>query len=159
MDRSKFYYSDGVPFHGIFREIPMSGQWIKEEPKEPVYTIDTKDTDLPSAHQIYMNSMNEYDAAVKLTPSWEYWQGMLKSVTIKRMIENWREEKMLKDQAAAREMLWEQAKKGNVSAMKVLYESKKEEAEQKRRMSRAQQEDLRHQQLAEATISRLKVVK
>lgn len=158
MDRSKFYYSDGVPFHGIFKEIPMSGQWIKEEPKEPVYTIEVQDSDLPSAHQIYMNSMNEYDAAVKLTPSWEYWQGMLKSVKIKRMIENWREEKMLKDQAAAREMLWDQAKKGNVSAMKVLYESKKEEAEQKRRLSRAQQEDLRHQQLAEATISRLKIV-
>ena len=135
MDKSKFYYSDGIPFHGIFREIQLSGQYTKEE-KEPLYTILEEDDDLPSAHRIYMESMNEYDAAMKLVPTWTYWNTMLKhSVRIRHQVESWREEKLLRDQARAKAMLWAQAEKGNISAQRVLYESKKEEAEQRRRQS------------------------
>lgn len=111
----------------------MSGVWIKGEEKEPVYTISEEDGELPSAHKIYMQSMNEYDAAMRLVPTWSFWTQMIKhSIKIKRMLESWREEKMLMDQARARAMLWEQAAKGNISAQKILYESKKEEAELRR---------------------------
>lgn len=160
MDKSKFYYSDGVPFHGIFREIPMSGQWIKEEPKAPLYTIAEEDDDLPSAHKIYMNSMNEYDAATQLTPSWSYWTFMLKtSIKIRRMVESWREEKMLRDQMKAKRLLWEQAEKGNIQAQKLLYESKKEEAQLNRVRRQKEQQENKEQDVLEGAYARLKAVK
>lgn len=127
MDR--FHYEDGMPFYGIFREIPMSGQTTKEY-KPALYTIAEQDDDLPSAHRIYMNSQTEYDAALKLTNSWDYWKGMLRtSSKIRKVIEEWREEKMLKDQTVAKKMLWEAAENGNASAQRILYEAKKEERE------------------------------
>lgn len=129
MDKSDFYFSDGTPFYGIFKEIPMSGVWIKNEDKLPVYTTNEEDGELPSAHKVYMSAMNEYDAALKLVPTWSYWSNMLKqSVKIRRLIETWREEKMLQDQARAKALIWKQAEKGNIQAQKLLYESKKEEA-------------------------------
>lgn len=160
MDKDKFYFSDGRPFFGIFREIPMSGVWIKEEHKDPVYTILEVDDDLPSAHKIYMESLNEYDAAIKLVPTWSYWTQMIKhSIKIKRLLEAWREEKMLMDQAKAKALLWEQAAKGNISAQKILYESKKEEAEI-RRMEREKSYKYENEKnKLEEAYNRLKVVK
>jgi SOS response regulatory protein OraA/RecX len=163
MDTSKFYYSDGVPFHGIFREVPLSGQWIKNEPKEPVYTTKHEDDDLPSAYKIYMDCVNEYEAAVALTPSWEYWKNMLKiCVKIRRVIEDWREEKYQRDQAIARRLLWDAAQKGNVSAQKLLYEARKEEREQKIREKIQQDQSTKETEMLEnrlARLSELKIVK
>ena len=161
MDKSRFYYENGNEFYGIFREIPMSGSncAIGVIP-EPTYTIEEEDTDLPSAHKIYMDSMNEYEAARKLVPSYTFWKNMLKtSIKVRRLIEEWREEKMMMDQAAARRLLWEQAQKGNVTAQRILYESKKEEQQQRIAQARAAVEDKRQQELAEQTLTRLKVVK
>jgi len=155
--KDKFYYGNGTPFHGIFKEIPMSGaQNVPADPMDPLYTIDTEDGDLPSAHKIYMESLNEYDAALKLVPSWPFWRQMLKtSVKIRRLISDWREEKLLKDQAAARAMLWEQAQKGNVSAQRILYESKKEEAEQRRKEKETKSIEAKEQSVLEARLERL----
>jgi len=161
MDKSKFQYENGNPFYGIFREIPMSGSnnAIGDIPP-PSYTIAEEDDDLPSAHRIYMDSMNEYEAAKTLVPTWDSWKSMLKfSVKIRRMVESWREEKMMKDQASARRMLWEQAQKGNVTAQRILYESKKEEAQQRATQARAAMEDKHQQAMAEQVLGRLKVVK
>ena len=122
-----FHYDDGSPFHGIFREIRLTGQYMKEY-KPPVYTIAEEDDDLPSAHKIYMASQTEYDAAIAMVGSWPFWKNMLKaSSKIRAVVEDWREEKMLMDQSKAKEMLWEAAQKGNASAQRILYESKKEE--------------------------------
>jgi len=160
-NKQDFYYTNGTPFNGIFKEIPLGGTHNVPEPNKPaMYTIQEQDQELPSAHKIYMASMNEYDAALKLTPSFVFWKQMLKcSVKIHRLILSWREEKMLRDQAEARRLLWVQAQKGSVPAQKILYESKKEEAEQRKQKTSEAQEDLRQQHLAEATISRLKVIK
>jgi len=161
MDKSNFYYENGNNFYGIFREIPMNGaNNVVGVIPEAVYTILEEDDTLPSAHKIYMNSMNEYEAAKQLVPTWDYWKEMIKaSLKIRRMIEAWREEKMLKDQAEARRMLWEQASKGNVSAQKILYESKKEEQQQRQAQARAAMEDKHQQQMAEQVLGRLKVIK
>ena len=161
MDKSGFYYENGNEFYGIFREIPMSGSnhAVGVIP-EPTYTIEEQDTDLPSAHKVYMNSMNEYEAAKQLVPSYSFWKSMLKSsIKIRKLIEEWREEKMMKDQAEARKMLWEQAQKGNVTAQRILYESKKEEAQQRQAQARAAMEDKHQQEMAEKVLGRLKVVK
>jgi hypothetical protein len=160
MNKEDFYYSDGVPFHGIFREIPMSGQWIKGEPKVPLYTIKDDDDDLPSARKIYMDSVNEYDAALRLTPSWSYWKHMVEHcVKIKRVIEEWREEKYQKDQAQARKLLWEAAQKGNVSAQRIIYEARKEEKEQKEREKRELHQSQKETDLLQDRLSRLTELK
>lgn len=156
MNKSDFYYSDGVPFHGIFREVALSGQWIKEEPKPPVYTILEEDNDLPSAHKVYMHSMNEYEAAMQLVPSWEYWKNMLKTcVKIRRVVEKWREEKYQKDQAEARRLLWEAAKKGNVSAQRILYEARKEEKAQQIRAKEEESQSQKETEMLQDRIARL----
>ena len=163
MDKSKFYFSDGTPFYGIFKEIPMSGMWSKGEEKQPLYTIEEVDTDLPSAHYIYMNSVNEYDAAMKLVPTWAYWKQLLKgSIKVRRQVEDWREEKMLRDQAKAKNLLWEQAEKGNFQAQRVLYESKKEESDLKRQRRNQEERQSKEKDVLEGTLerlSKLKVVK
>ena len=164
MNKQDFYLDNGHPFNGIFKEIPPNGvSKIKGRIPPPVYTILPEDNELPSAHKIFMESMNEYDAAMKLVPSWEYWKNMLRtSVRIAKLIDEWREEKLLKDQAAARQMLWDQAKKGNVSAQRILYESKKEEAAQKRQQKEIRNREIKEQEILEerlATITNLKVVK
>ena len=160
MNKQDFYYSDGVPFHGIFREIPLSGQWIKNEPKNPVYTTHYEDTDLPSAHKIYMSSLNEYDAAMKLVPSWEWWKNMLKiCIRNRRQIDEWREEKYQKDQAEARELLWHAARKGNVSAQRILYEARKEEQQQKIRDRKQETESVRETEMLQDRLARLTELK
>lgn len=161
MNKDSFYCENGREWYGIFREIPLNGaNNIEGSVPPPSYTVNEEDDDLPSAHKIYMDSMNEYEAAKALVPTWEFWKNMLKfSVKIRRLIEGWREEKMLKDQAAARRMLWEMAQKGNVSAQRILYESKKEEAQQRQAQARAAMEDRHQQEMAEKVLGRLKVVK
>lgn len=163
MNKQDFYYSDGVPFHGIFKEIPMSGQWIKEEPKEPLYTTAYEDGDLRSARKVYMDSVNEYEAAIELTPSWEYWVGMLKTcVKIRREVDKWREEKYLKDQAQARRLLWAAAEKGNVSAQRILYEARKEEKAQQQRAKQEEHQSQKETDMLQdrlARLSELKIVK
>ena len=161
MNKSNFYYENGNEFYGIFREIPMSGSnnAVGVIPP-PSYTLEEEDTDLPSAHKIYMESMNEYEAAKQLVPTYAFWKNMLRtSVKIRKLVEEWREEKMMKDQAQARRMLWEQANKGNVTAQRILYEAKKEEAQQRAMQARAMREDKYQQEMAEQVLGRLKVVK
>lgn len=158
MDKSKFYYPDGMPNFSIFHEIPLTGINNKIAHKgmnapDPVWHLD-------EAHEIYMNSMNEYEAAMQLVPTWAFWQEMLKkSSKIKRQVDLWREEKLMKDQARAKRLLWEQAEKGNVSAQKMLFEAKKEEAQLRKHEVKAKQEEMRHEAMAEATLHKLKVVK
>lgn len=152
MGLDKFYYKNGTPFYWLFEEVPVIGHHTLER-KEPVWPEG-------HGHKVYMESMNEYEAAIKLCPSYDFWKNMLKtSSKVNRLIEEWRDEKMLMDQARAKKLLWEQAEKGNVSAQKILYEQKREEAEQKNRQRKAVKEEQKHQEIAENVLSRLKVVK
>ena len=110
----------------------------------------------PSAHTVYMDENTEYDAAMALTGSFDYWRTMLKSSTkIRKQIEIWREEKSLKDQAKARGILWREAEKGNTSAAKIIYEAKKEEQELKRREKAQTVRDTRETELLAERLRRL----
>lgn len=159
MDKSKYYYEDGMQFNAIFREISLPGQYMKEK-KDPLFTINPEDDDLPSAYKIYMESVNEYEAATKICPSWDFWKNMLKSSPrVRKVIDEWREEKYLKDQAAARRLLWDAAEKGNVSAQRILYEARKEEKQQAQRAKRAEQESIREQEMLQDRLARLTELK
>ncbi len=155
----KLYYEDGIPFHGIFREIPMPGQAGKEK-LSPIYTINEKADSLPSAHEIYMESLTEYAAAMKLVGTWKYWKGMIKSsVRIRKLVNDWREEKLLIDQNKARELMWKAAEGGNASAARFLLESKKEESVQKRAQKQLDEKDASESELIRGSIERLHTLK
>ena len=156
------YYPNGAPYFGVFKEIFIPGQGNKayDPPTSPLYTIEEQDNELPSAHKIYMNSMTEYDAAMKLFGSFKYWKEMLKgSIKIRALIEEWREEKMLRDQDKARRILWEEAEKGNIGAARVIYEAKKEEAQQKAAMREQRNKESSEQEVLEDRLHRLNQLK
>ena len=103
---------------------------------------------------------SEYDAAIKLVGSWRFWNSMLGSSSkIRRLVEAWRDEKILKDQTRARILLWKETEKGNVAAQKVLYESKKEESEQKKRKLVQNSKEEAEKAILSKSLARLQLVK
>lgn len=95
----------------------------------PVYTMRSYDRDgCKSAYQIYMNSANEYDAAMKIVGDMRHWRRLC---GLKWFMEGddekafdglsqWREDKALKDQAEQIKLLKEQAESGSTTAQKIL---------------------------------------
>jgi len=114
----------------LFKEFNRS-----EKDKYPVvYTMSEQDKDgLVSARRIYMESLDEYEAAIRLVGSWVHWQRLLKCNAFMKGphadsgyqwqgLEQWRQEKRDFERSKARDMLWESAKKGNVTAQRLLFE-------------------------------------
>lgn len=101
---------------------------------EPVYTLRPYEyKGLPSAYQIYMNSANEYEAAVNLVGNTRHWNKLSALNWFLEGNENggwdglrqWRLDKMAKDEAEALNLLRINAEKGNVSAQKALLDAAK----------------------------------
>lgn len=97
----------------------------------PVYTMRSSDRDgCKSAYQIYMNSVNEYDAAMKIVGDMRHWRRLcglkwfMEGSDEKAFdgLRQWREDKAMKDQAELVTLLKEQAENGNVNAQKTLYD-------------------------------------
>lgn len=104
--------------------------------KEATYTLKNddvmyKDKLRVSAYQVYMHSVDEYDAAIKLVGSMKHWrklcnlkwfmQGMPEHSF--EGLESWREDMALRDASLAKKQLQESALGGNVNAQKILYGS------------------------------------
>lgn len=96
---------------------------------EPTYTIKDHDHNgYPSAYLIYMNSVDEYEAAIKLVGSLRHWRKLegLKWFMDGRTelsfegLKQWREDMELRDKSISKEQLIEKAKEGNVAAMRSL---------------------------------------
>lgn len=97
----------------------------------PVYTMkgDSK-KGCQSAYQIYMNSVNEYEAAMKIVGDMRHWRRLcglkwfMEGSEEKAFdgLRQWREDKAMKDQAELMQLLKEQAENGNVNAQKTLYD-------------------------------------
>ena len=137
----------------------MPGQTGKER-LDPIYTINEKSDSLPSAHEVYMNALTEYSAAQQLVGSWDYWKKMLRSsVRIRRLIDEWRGEKLLIDQTRARELMWKAAETGNASAARFLLESKKEEAAQKKAQTEDSLKLASEQEMLKQRLDRLTALK
>tara|TARA_Y100000114_G_scaffold43216_1_gene38659 strand:- start:9902 stop:10399 length:498 start_codon:yes stop_codon:yes gene_type:complete len=94
---------------------------------------------LEEGRQVFLNSATEYEAAMQLVTSWDHWKAVRNSPMNRGYIEAWLEEKNLADQTKARKKLMAAAEEGNVGAARLIYEAKKEEAEQ-RRKEKAQKE-------------------
>lgn len=100
----------------------------------PVYFTmrDCEHKDLVSIKQIYMNSIDEFDCAMKIFGSWDHWLYLLKDNhflngdgTLKGVwtgVASWREEKRMLQQHQARKLIIDMASKGNFAAAKMLFE-------------------------------------
>lgn len=83
---------------------------------------------------IFRNSIDEYDCAIKTLGSWEHWQKLKNStewfnngvINGSRFsgLNDWLAEKELADEAAAKKVLMEAVKAGDVSAAKFVYDKK-----------------------------------
>lgn len=78
-----------------------------------------------SMYQIYMACDTEYDAAITLLGSWPHWQKLCRCGWFQSYIEDWREERKLREQAIAKKALIKKAKEGDVSASRALLQDEK----------------------------------
>lgn len=101
----------------------------------PVYTLRNKEyKGLPSAYLIYMNSVDEYDAALKLVGNLDHWRIL---TSCEWFIEpdpdhmftglaQWREDMKQRDASIAKAVLMKNAMKGDTNAAKAMMAIDKE---------------------------------
>lgn len=113
----------------LFRE-SITYEIKKKGKLKPIYNLgDTERDDLPSAYLIYMNSIDEYDAAIKIVGSLKHWRKLCKLKWFMEGIpgqheglESWREDMKLRDASIAKGVLLKAATSGKDSsaARKIL---------------------------------------
>ncbi len=93
----------------------------------PVYTMsDVAKGNYPSAYQIYMNSNDEYDAAMKMVGSMRHWRKLclldwfLKGTDRFDGLESWRLDMLARDASAAKKTLLSEV--GEISAARKLFD-------------------------------------
>jgi len=97
---------------------------------KPLYTLKVEPCNgLPSAYQIYMESVDEYEAAIKLVGNIKNWRLLCNSSWFvtgwkehgHEGLTQWRKDMEARDKSRAKAMLMEKAEGGNVAAMTKLY--------------------------------------
>ncbi len=84
-----------------------------------------------SAYEVYMSSVDEYEAAIKLVKNRVHWKKLceldwfMNGFPEKNIsgLKEWRKDMALRDASTAKKVLLEQASEGNVTAAKTLLES------------------------------------
>lgn len=94
-----------------------------------IYTLKEQDTEqYPSAYQIYMHSVDEYDAAIKIFGSYKHWKKLcnlkwfMEGQTLWNFegIAEWRKTMKLRDSSVAKTVIYGKAKDGDLVAAKKL---------------------------------------
>lgn len=86
-----------------------------------------------SVAKLFIESVDEYDAAIKILGSWEHWEKLCNLswftdgyTTSTGMVygglNNWRNQMKLRDESLAKSQLIDQVKTGNVAASRYLHE-------------------------------------
>ncbi|MCK5019052.1 MAG: hypothetical protein KAS32_18470 [Candidatus Peribacteraceae bacterium] len=97
----------------------------------PLYTLKVGPAHgLPSAYQIYMNSIDEYEAGIKIAGNMKNWRSLSKDGSWflngdlrhgHEGLVQWRLDMEARDKSAAKIQLIAKAEEGNVAAMTKLY--------------------------------------
>lgn len=104
----------------------------------PLYTLKENDHEAPdgntypSAYKIYIESIDEFDAAQKLLGSTLHWEALCRctwfmdgyhrgEIKLTMGLKDWRNHKDMADKSAAKQQLLQAAAEGNVSAQRLLY--------------------------------------
>lgn len=102
----------------------------RRETYPPMYTLKVEESHgLPSAYQIYMNSIDEYDAAIKIAGNMANWRKLERADWFLNGVPEvgheglaqWRRDMELRDKSIAKAQLQDKALEGNVAAMTKLY--------------------------------------
>jgi len=102
----------------------------RREAIPPVYTLKVEPSHgLPSAYQMYMDSVDEYEAALKICGTMKAWRALCKSNWFMlgytehghEGLVQWRKDMEARDKSAAKKLLQQKAEEGNVAAMTKLY--------------------------------------
>ncbi len=95
----------------------------------PIFTLKpTPHKGLPSAYQVYMDSIDEYDAATKITPNMRVWDVLKDAKWFEEGdilhahdgLKVWREHMKARDGSLAKSILIGQTKEGNTTAARAL---------------------------------------
>lgn len=93
------------------------GKWDHE----PIYTLGEHEVEgVLSAYQIYMNSVDEFDAALKLVGSVFHWQELCKKDWFLEQVNQWREHMALRDFSLAKMTTLQEAATGDGAAARHL---------------------------------------
>lgn len=112
--------------------IMLTQKLFSEFDKDAPYTMKHESySKYKSAYEIYMESTDEYEAALSLVSNMVHWEKLCgldwfmngfpdKNI---RGLKDWREDMKRRDASIAKKQLMSEAKLGNVSAMRLLYET------------------------------------
>lgn len=94
---------------------------------KPLYNMTPNDNEHTlSMYKIYMSYDNEYEAAMRILGDWDHWENLCAHKPFMKKLEKWRQERTIREEALAHNILVEAARQGNVTAAKtLLLESKK----------------------------------
>jgi hypothetical protein len=86
---------------------------------------DKPELEVKSLYKMYMESVDEYDCAMKALGSMAHWRKLTDCEWFMKHLRDWREDMKARDESLAKQQLQLEAENGNVSAQKALFESAK----------------------------------
>lgn len=119
--------------------------YLTRDKAEPIYTLqDDEKYGYPSAYQIYMNSIDETDAALKIVGSLRHWRKLLGLKWFMNGIPSynydglvsWRSDMASRDISLAKKVLLDNASRGDTTSAKKLLDEYKGQVKVKRRVGR-----------------------
>ncbi|MGL1886326.1 MAG: hypothetical protein OCD76_07405 [Reichenbachiella sp.] len=147
-DFKKLYNPNGTfSFNKMFWEM---GSPESRKVLPPIFTLKMEaHKDLPSAYQIYMDSIDEYDAAQKLAPNMKVWDALVECNWFREGeprhahdgLKVWRQHMKARDASLAKKLLLEQTREGNTTAARALLAESKTKAPVGRKTKKATEVD------------------
>lgn len=128
VDQTKLKSSNGVmKTEGLFWEKASKINNLPNRlPAVPVYSLKYYDhKGLPSMYLIYISCATEYEAAMKILGSWRHWKKLCECTFFKEYLDEWREERTLREESLAKTAILESISGGNVSAAKTILDEGK----------------------------------
>lgn len=126
--RDKLRSSNGIQYTEALFEETFHGK-VADKTHKPLYSLKEYPTsETPSAYQIYMNSVDETDAAIKLVGSLSHWRKLCslrwflhgrKDCGFEGILQ-WRQDMWDRDRSAAKKVLMRLSSEGNVTAARSL---------------------------------------
>lgn len=118
LSKLKKYYVENGRF--MTRQIFVEHCDKEKKDLPPLYTLKQEDGEYPSAYKIYMESVDEYDAAIKLVGNLTRWEYLSKGVLFEPHLETWRRHMKLRDESMAKKVLLDNVEKGQTTAANSL---------------------------------------
>jgi len=155
-DWNKLYAPNGVfAIRKMFRELSTPAMRKKYPPIFTLKPFEYKG--LPSAYQVYMESVDEYDAATKIVPNMKTWDQLKEASWFLNGdlahsfegLKAWREHMKQRDASAAKAALQDKMATGDVTAAKAILADTKTKASVGRKGKKTKEENATVTRIAE----------